>query len=356
MLSKPDLPLSAPATAAHAAIDLTYVPATSALEAETRLAVSAGLRRGRALASTDADLLCVFEATARPLPVIAKLDHSSVVVLGMFSSLSRKAGARNGRVELKKELEDGDLMLTVSCATALGDTDQRVLRGLVAQATDAHAALVAAERFGRASAAELERQIRAKCTLERLAQVAGFGSPGAGTTNKVIRKSLARLADVKLSWTNIAGGGVTEHEMLITNVGTLAGLGAVDVVFHSRLEAAILASRPGEQYLKIGMDEARQLQSPCARLLHHRLSHMNEGAETDHSIGKLLGYVWPDKSPSRHAERSRRSQLVKAIMELRTVGWRFERSEYSGCFRVIRPVANSFRTADGGLADLPFRR
>lgn len=347
MLHQPNKPTTLTHAAVQEAVRSTDGLAAEQLEAETRQTVSVGLRRRRAPAPTDADLLQVFDVVPRPLPPIAKFDHSSVIVLGLFTSLHRKAGSRSERVEFTKEFEDGDVLLTVSCGSALGDTDQRVLRGLVAQATDDHAAIVAAERFGRAAPADLNRQVRATCTLQRLAQVAGFGSPGAGPTNKVLRKCLARLEDVTLRWTDAMGAPIGNEERLITNEGTSKGSGAVDVVFHTRLEAAILASRPGEQYLKVGMDEARQLQGSCARLLHHRLSHMNEGASTVHSIGTLASYVWPNGSDSRHSERSRRSQLVNAIMELRTVGWRFDRTERSGCFKVVRPVANSFRAVDG---------
>jgi hypothetical protein len=91
------------------------------------------------------------------------------------------------------------------------------------------------------------------------------------------------------------------------------------------------------------MDEARALRSPIARLLHHRLTHMNEGASTDHGVLTLERYIWPKQPGNRHIVADRRHQLFKAITELRTVGWRFDRSEHPGCVLVVRPVANAFR-------------
>lgn len=280
---------------------------------------------------------------ARPLPPLAKLDAASVLVLGLFSRFDRSAPATEERLEFKKTLRDGDLELTVSCGRRLGDSDQRVLRGLVALATDQYAALAADRLYGRAPVDDPSLKVRVKVTLERLAQAAGFGSPGAGPTNKVLRDSLRRLADVKLRWVSAAGGEAELEEMLITNEGAPTGHKGVNVTFNSRLQAAILASRPGEQYIKLGMDEARALQSPISRLLHHRLAHMNESTSTDHGVVTLERYVWPLESSNRHAVLDRRRHLYRAMEELRTVGWRFDVSAHPGCVLVVRPVANAFR-------------
>lgn len=298
-------------------------------------------------AAHEKNRLCdAFAVAPRPLPPFAKFDHSSIVVVGLFSSLNPNAAPPDGRVEFKWSHSDGDDELVVSCGSLLSDSDQRVLRGLVACATDEYAKLSAERVYGRAPAFDPKLKVRVRCTLERLAEVAGFGSPGAGPTNTVIRKSLARLCDVKLTWRKATDGGGTVEEMLITSDGAHKGHGAVSVTFHSRLQSAILASRHGEQYLKIGMEEARALRGPIARMLHHRLTHMNEGASTLHGAKTLEGYLWRGEALTRYAQRNRKIQLIKAILDLQEVGWKFEVSkDHPGCFEITRPVANSFRPA-----------
>lgn len=313
--------------------------------------VAEDLRRWLESAQARDSLSASFDTSPRPLPAHAKLDHSGVVILGLFSSLHHNAPAPDGRVEFRWTHADGDDELTVSCGSLLGDSDQRVFRGLVAHATDEYATLAADRLYERSPPYDPTLKVRVRCTLERLARVAGFGSPGAGPTNTVIRKSLARLCDVKLTWRKASGSGEPREEMLITSDGSVKGHGSVSVGFHSRLQAAILASRQGEQYLRIGMDESRALHGACARLLHHRLTHMNEGASTLHGVHTLEGYLWRDDALTRYAARNRKAKLINAMFELRSVGWRFEvAQDHPGCLWVTRPTANAFRSTDTSSA------
>lgn len=277
--------------------------------------------------------------TAISLPPFAKFDQSAVVVLGLFRSLDSNAEAPEGRVEFKREFKDGDVEMTLSCGRPLGASDLRVFQALVAQATDSYVGVAAARLHARLGDGAPESPVRVNCTLKRLAQVGGLGSPGAGPTNELIRHSLKRLSDVTIAWRSATDITSPEPEAFITSDGSINGHGSVNVTFHSRLQAAILASRPGEHYLKVGMHEARCLRRPCARLLHHRLAHMNEGAQTEHGYGTLEEYLWTPSS-SRHAARSRGAKLVPAIKELRGIGWRFEKCEDRDCFLITRPTAN----------------
>lgn len=320
-------------------------------ESCVRKTVVQGLSAARAAKARRDRLRRVLDASDRPLPPVAKFDDSSVVIKGMFTSLDWNAPAPSGRIEFKKRLCKGEFELTVSCVSPLGDSDQRVLRGLVAHATDEYTVVATDRRYGRAPIHDPDLKVRVKCTLERLARVAGFSSPGAGTTNNVIRRSLDRLGDVKLTWEKVGEEGCVKEEMLITNSGSRKGHGSVDVVFHTALQEAILASRPDEHYLRINMDGARRLRSPCARLLHHRLAHMNAGASVSHRVQTLEGYLWRQESPSRDAEANRREQLIKAIEELEGIGWQFEPDEHPGCFKVTRPAADSPKAAEAtGIA------
>lgn len=294
----------------------------------------------------------LFDSEHRPLPPYAKFDDSGIIVKGLFASLDPNAPAPSGRIEFKKLLGNEEYELTISCGTPLGDSDQRVLRALVACATDVYSALAADRRYGRAPVHDPALKIRVKCTLDWLAQVAGFRSPGAGPTNNVIRQSLQRLCDVKLIWRKAGDQEVFKEEMLIVNEGCLRGHGSVNVFFHSTLQKAILASRPDEHYLCINMNDARQLKSRHARLLHHRLTHVNAGASLPHSLQTLQGYLWGTDAPSPKALSHRENQLFEAMAELELLGWKFETSGQPGCVKVTRPAADSLKAAEALKPDV----
>lgn len=288
----------------------------------------------------------LFDSADRPLPPYAKFDDSGVVVKGLFTSLDPNAPESSGRIEFKKLLCGEEFELTISCGTPLGDSDQRVFRGLVAHATDAYAALAGDRRYGRAPVQDPDVKVRVRCTLKRLAEVAGFRSPGAGPTNDVIRQSLGRLCDVKLSWRKVGVDGCIKEEMLIVNEGSLKGHGAVNASFHSTLQEAILASRPDEHYLCVNMNDARRLESRSARLLHHRLTHVNAGGSVSHGLQTLEGYLWRAEAPSADAASNREDQLFKAMAEMEGIGWRFEPDEHPGCVKVTRPATDSPKSVE----------
>ncbi|WP_353621940.1 replication protein C, IncQ-type [Variovorax saccharolyticus] len=270
------------------------------------------------------------------LPPIAKFDKTAILILGLFRSLDPHSEPPTDRVEFSRTFDEGDVEVTLSCRSLLGASDVRVLQGLVAIATDRYRSLAADRLYGRTNDVSGETRVRVKCSLRRLAMVAGLGSPGAGPTNRTIRQSLGRLCDVTVTWRSEGGtSGYTKTEPFIRNGGSAVGHGSVNVTFHSRLEAAILASRKGEHYLKVRMDEARGL-GDCARLLHHRLAHMNEGERTGHGRDKLEAYLWGE-SPSRSADRNRVRKLVGAIKELEGAGWAFEKDEASSIIYITRP-------------------
>lgn len=273
---------------------------------------------------------------AGALPPIAKFDKTAILILGLFRSLDPHAEPPTDRVEFSRTFEEGDVGVTLSCRALLGASDVRVLQGLVAIATDRYRSVAADKLYGRANDGSGETRVQVKCSLRRLALAAGLGSPGAGPTNRTIRESLERLCDVTVTWRSEGDplGRVTT-EPFIRNGGSAVGHGSVNVTFHSRLEAAIMASRKGEHYLKVRMDEARGL-GDCARLLHHRLAHMNEGERTPHGLDTLEAYLWGE-SPSRSADRNRVKQLVRAIKELKGAGWAFEKDEASSNIYITRP-------------------
>ena len=71
------------------------------------------------------------------------------------------------------------------------------------------------------------------------------------------------------------------------------------------------------------MNEVRRLGSDAARLLHHRLCHLNLGQETEHGVDKLVGYMAGEEASAltRHQWRHAREKLDKALSELERIGW-----------------------------------
>lgn len=76
-------------------------------------------------------------------------------------------------------------------------------------------------------------------------------------------------------------------------------------------------------YLRIQLDDRMELKSDAARLLHSRLSWINQGGKEGRiSFELLCKYIYGDSVVSLSAISSRRSATYKAILELRDeLGW-----------------------------------
>lgn len=117
-------------------------------------------------------------------------------------------------------------------------------------------------------------------------------------------------------------------EMQRTGCKTSFQLLAVDLLDGEKLIVVLNpisseAIRQTKGYLRIQLDECTKLRSDAARLLHSRLSWINQnGEERDIGFELLCKYIYGDSVVSPSAMSSRRSATYKAILELRDeLGW-----------------------------------
>ena len=264
-------------------------------------------------------------------PWIAKFDHATVVTPGLFRSLNRKIGQRQNRLVIEHVLEGSGDTVRVESPEQLGVDDLKVLQGLVGLASTAakpsRDALKAYEE-GRQPTPPTVQQARVRCTMPTLSRACGYGGSRSTSGYNSIRASIYRLSRVTIC--RLLAGSVSPArapEAFLTVLSAAdSGEAFINVGFHSALEAAILAVREGEAYIKVNLDEARGLKAEPARLLHYRLSYLNEGSRQAFKNETLETYVWPKdaRTASEAATNHRRNRVKQALTLLATKGWRVD--------------------------------
>jgi hypothetical protein len=263
-------------------------------------------------------------------PWFGKFDHASVVTPGLFRSLNRKSGQRQQHFCIEHILKPSNDRVRFESPELLGVDDLRVFQALVGLATQAgkphrDARRRHEEREGGCSSEPIAA--RAYCTMAALARACGY-STRSGEMYNSVRASLRRLSRVTVLRRPPSDRTPATKEPFIRLAGMAdAGDEMVDVGFNRALEKAILAVNKGEAYVKVNLDEARALKSDPARLLHHRLSFLNEGRSQRFKEETLETYVWPQASRAdgANAAWNRRQVLSRALKDIKGRGWDVER-------------------------------
>ncbi|MFG6459820.1 replication protein C, IncQ-type [Roseateles sp. BYS96W] len=252
------------------------------------------------------------------LPAAAKLDRCIVLLDGLFRSV-RKDSAARPQVSLEKQFSAAKLVVTY-VGPQLAVDDLRTLQALLAIASDA------VEHDPPAG----DRTSRAPLILElsyrRLGQVAGHSSAGSGPVTRRLEASVARLCEGVLSRRD-GRATLAVGEPLLSHVEPGdAGLrrAGLRVRLHPELARAARAGRRGSHYLQLSMTEVRLLKGESARLIHHRLCHLNRGEELEHGLDTLVSYLSGVESSAltRHQWRHGAERVREAIEELvRVLGW-----------------------------------
>lgn len=261
------------------------------------------------------------QAAVQELPPAAKLDKCAVLFEGLFRGIEKHAGTLDQQVQLHQEFEEGRIMATYR-GPQLAVMDLRVLQGLVALASSSTAPR-------RDAGAPLE----VRCTFEMLTLAIGYGS-ASGPLNTRLADSVKRLSEGTLTWNSARAGGESGEALL--NIAEAArppssmadsrrrkvNLG-IAVHLHSRLAQAVRAGRRGTQHYWLDMREVRALKTDAARLLHHRLCHINPGTSVPHGRDTLEAYVAgvPLAELSRHQRRHLQFRVDAALQELVALGW-----------------------------------
>lgn len=191
----------------------------------------------------------------------------------------------------------------------LGALDLRVFQGLIAIATED----LSKDNGERAIATLVGlRNLGINCNLTFLARVLNYVRPNRATRTLLL-KSIQHLSKVKVK--------VIEHSTGYFESFQLLGLKRMDheeftVVMNPIASQAIL--QPEKGYQRVNLEESNSLKSNAARILHSRLSCLNQdGIDQIIRLELLCEHIYGTGSISASA----RSSTLKALEELRALGW-----------------------------------
>lgn len=273
---------------------------------------------------------------------LAKFDHASVVLPGLFRSLTKGSEHRKQPLHIEHVFEESDTFICVKAPELLGGDDLKVLQGLVGIATEsARPYCTALQDFnsGLRRTAPEPVSARSTCTMPELCRASGYRSRST-TGYDAIRASIRRLEQVtiQLSVRGVPTSPAGERFLTVHRLADKAP-NLVDVGFHSSLQAAILAVADGDVYVKVNLDEARLHRTNPARVLHHRLSYLNEGRRQEFKRQTLENYIYVEDgiADTARARCHRRKEAAEAWNALRSdSGWKVVEDDNTGLVAVTR--------------------
>jgi len=247
------------------------------------------------------------------IPYVARFDRATVLAAGLFVSLdkrkrptpSEEIGASVSRLQVAFQYQQLKRTVNYEGPEQLGVSDLRVLQGVMAMAT-------------MAGVGRQDESITAVTVLEggwqALVRACGVRSKTGATVDprttsgrrsEQLQKSLRRLSSVRVTASDRSG----ESESLISMDPGYDTKRGFRVGFCTELLGALGAGRNGKQYLKVDLVEARSLRADVARLLHFRLSNVNEGTSREFSQPELEKMIWGDDEAATEAIRKHRKRL-----------------------------------------------
>lgn len=279
------------------------------------------------------------------LPFVARFDRATVLAQDLFVSLDRQKRSVSDEAEGSAGLraifvyQQLDRTVSFEGPDRLGVGDLRVLQGLLAMATAAgvgrQEANVAVTRVVEGSWQELVRTCGVRT---RTPAVSGKRVPTSGGRSGYLQKSLGRLSSVKVRCSDRPD----EVEQFLTLDPACDTKDGFRVSLSTELLGALGAGKNGKQYLKVVMEEARLLELDVARLLHFRLSNVNEGTVREYTQAEVEAMIWGTEAARTEAIRKNRRQMFKkAIAAVGALpGWRLEAvpsTRGTWTWRVTRP-------------------
>lgn len=262
------------------------------------------------------------------LPYLARFDRATVLATALFF-IKRKAKTADVSSETPAPLsaafkyEKLGRTVRYDGPVQLGVNDLRAIQGLLAIATAAGVGrLGTGGAIVNAVEGVWEELVRA-CGVQSKTKTdtATRRKATGGKRTKLLQLSVQRLCSVRVQCSDRPG-----EENLVSFLKDYDGKDGFKVSFCSELLNALGAGARGTHYLKIDMEEARQLKSEAARLLHFRLANVNEGSYREFTSVELESMIWGPEPPRTEAIRKHRRRLFnQAIKEIRTLpGWSFD--------------------------------
>ncbi|ODV42373.1 replication protein [Cupriavidus sp. UYMMa02A] len=160
-----------------------------------------------------------------------------------------------------------------------------------------------------------------------MADTAGFAR--GGYSFRQIRASLLRLSNVTVQ---VLKPGFEGAFRLVGSYG-LDELTGELVVSINPVQTDALLGR--QNFLRVNMDEVRQIQGGAAHLLHSRLHWVNQGDSRPVSLDTLCSYVY-EGTQDGSTLRKRRMAVRQALKELMRIGWTVTETS-PGLYRIGRP-------------------
>lgn len=299
-------------------------------------------------------------------------DPAHCTCPGLFRSFMRGQGDQR----LDIEYDYGDLAIQILGPNLLGASDLWVLQGLIALACNRSEGTIllgapktelgtqiafALEPKG---AAKQETAVVVKGLYAELAREMGYAEPDSNSTREILKRCIKRLYSVTIFATN----KVTELERgyrLLADYTESAKSRTFAIGLNPMIAAAVAGS---VRYIRIPMDEVRQIKRDTTRLMHQRLcAFINEGATHPTPIDQatLCGYIWHfkvakikkpapkdsdaeaeaerinrERLSDQSTERSRRMRLRESIDDMKALGWTFNEVA-KGKYHITRSGAAS---------------
>ncbi|MFN4360912.1 MAG: replication protein C, IncQ-type [Hylemonella sp.] len=282
------------------------------------------------------------------LPSFLKLAPAFAHAPGLFQSIPK--GQARQLHDLKYQAGEFHFRFV---GPQFGPMELRVLQGLTGLAalqTTQPTDRVPGDMLKRISSATTQHVV-IDTTYNQLARTIGYRE-NSGSSNTAIRSALERLfmLSVFVGYADSPRSKDFAALHLFNRIGSQETRGRLVVEMCPVLAAAVLGGR-GE-YLRVSLDEVRQLQSDVALLLHQRLHWINPGQSGKVGLEKLVAYVWP-KQACDSTMRARRRDIRLALEELAAIGWCIE---WNGSLCTIGrpdPEPNPAVSTTGGL---PYRQ
>ena len=293
------------------------------------------MKRSLAPADLDAPVNDVASSASRAAhnmkqPLFAKLSPVIAHAPQLFQGLPKGAEPTYRRLEYVV----GELTFTF-VGPQLGAVELRVLQGLVGLAGGRGASRPARGTALREDVeALLEQQIVITTSYNDLARTIGYCTD-SGSAHRSIREALEKLFTLAVfvgPTSNRRSQDFAAGHLFSRLASRDAGC-TLSIEMCPVLASAVLGG-PGE-YLRVSLDEVRQLKTDVARLLHHRLHWINTGHQREVGLDKLVGYVWPEPACGV-TQRKRRERVREALNELESLGWRVTHCD--NVYRIGRPA------------------
>jgi len=273
----------------------------------------------------------------------AKMPSSIVHPSNLFISLPKGVRAKE---KLNVSYSAGDSTYRFLGPEPLDSTDLRVLQGLVAQATaDAYLPRrPPGDRVGESTPDHQVKTLLERCFAEESEntvavrfRISGFveslGYVDGGSIRKIVLASITRLSSVTVV---VEQPDILRTTRLVTGYVKDPVTGKMIVGLNPLLSSALTSPN---NFLAVSIEEARQLKSDIAHLLHWRLHFINQADAKKVSLNRLCEYVYPSSEATipETTLRRRRSTVRKALYQLERIGWGVMKRE-NDVYTIIRPA------------------